>query len=287
MKIERSIDVLKLGRITVTYTECDHDVADNGIIMYNEHKISIHLTDGLFGVINEKIVGGERGDVLLFAPDEIHFGRFAFSATYRFINFYFSSEFVEAISFGRPPLAELFWSDSARRINCIRGSYEEKSKITEIAEQLIPLICSSDPLEEMKLFSTVLSLLLLCAELYPKQLRLPDTAVDSPYVRRTIEYIIAHYCERITVFGIAEYIGCSTVYLSRIFKRYMGRSVYQYLTEYRIRKAIVLLNAGCSVTEACYSVGFCDCSNFIRTFRELVGITPYRYRKQRKSAKEG
>ena len=69
-------------------------------------------------------------------------------------------------------------------------------------------------------------------------------------------------------------------YLSRLFKQYVGTSVYNYITVTRIANAQKLLKNGATVTEACFCSGFEDCSNFIRTFKKLTGETPLGYKKK-------
>lgn len=276
---QRSFDVFGLGRVRVTYTECEHGATDNGIVIYDEPKISIHLTDGLYGVMSDRLVGGKRGDVSLFAPNEVHFGRFAFAGSFRFLNIFLSKDFLSRAEAEYPPFSRLFASGQGARNNCIRGSFEEKARILEAAEELASITQKDDPQDGMRAFSLILDLLLLFAELYSKQEQTAVIPFETPIVQRTVESIAKSYHERLTVRELAQRAGCSTVYLSKIFKAYMGRSVYQYLTEYRVSRAAGLLRTGCSVTEACYRVGFSDCSGFIRAFRQIMGITPYQYKR--------
>jgi YesN/AraC family two-component response regulator len=105
--------------------------------------------------------------------------------------------------------------------------------------------------------------------------------LGTPIVQRTVEYITKHYADKLTLDELAKSAGCSTVYLSKCFKMYMGRSVHQYLTEYRISRAAALLHTGCSVTDTCYGVGFSDCSSFIRTFQKMMKTTPHQYKKSK------
>ena len=279
---QKIINPFDLGRIALTYTECEHSAADCRMVIYDDYKISIHLSDGLYGVLNDRLVGGERGDVSLYAPNELHFGRYAVAGSFRFINIFLSEEFLQRLEAEHPPLSLLFRTDAQNRTNCIRGSVEEKIKILELAESLAILAQSCEKNDDVKAFSMILSLLLRVAELAESRQRAPLIPLGNPMVGRVVEYITAHYGEKLTVKELAKAVGCSTVYLSKIFRSYMGKSVYEYLTEYRIHRAASLLRSGCSVTDACYMVGFSDCSGFIRAFRKLMQETPYQYKQKRK-----
>ena len=76
----------------------------------------------------------------------------------------------------------------------------------------------------------------------------------------------------------AKKFGISCSYLSRVFKKYMGMNYTDYLTALRISRAKNLLNAGATVTEACYECGFSDCSHFSAVFKAQVGVTPLKYK---------
>ena len=49
---QKNLSPFDLGKITLTYTECDHIASDNDVVLYDDYKISIHLTDGLYGVMH-------------------------------------------------------------------------------------------------------------------------------------------------------------------------------------------------------------------------------------------
>lgn len=272
---QKVLNPFDLGKITLTYTECEHIASDNDVVLYDDYKISIHLSDGLYGVMNNRLVGGERGDVSLYAPNEVHFGRFSVSGHFRFINVFLSKDFLARMEREHPPVALLF-SASEERTNCIRGSVEEKIKILSVAEALAALAQNNEKNDDATAFSLILGLILLITSL--AQRRAPLIPLGNPMVGRVVEYITEHYGEKLTVAELARRSGCSAVYLSKVFKAHMGRSVYEYITEYRINQAAILLRSGCSVTDACYRVGFSDCSGFIRTFRRLMQVTPYKYK---------
>jgi AraC-like DNA-binding protein len=70
------------------------------------------------------------------------------------------------------------------------------------------------------------------------------------------------------------------VSLYRLFKDYLNVSVENYLQNYRMDKAVFLLqNSDLSVTEICTRVGMSDYPHFCRQFKRHFGFTPSAYRK--------
>lgn len=100
------------------------------------------------------------------------------------------------------------------------------------------------------------------------------------HVKLALEFVEKNYTTDISLQDMASY-SCSSVYhFSRLFKKATGYSPYEYIIKYRVNKAKNLLkNEGISIEEVSECVGFISASNFIRTFKELEGMTPLKYRK--------
>ena len=106
---------------------------------------------------------------------------------------------------------------------------------------------------------------------------------DSPYVEQAISLIRRHYAEDISQGTIAEFIGISAAYLSRLFREDLNVGFADYLCSYRIEKAKELLRAGgYSNKEVSRLSGFRDDAYFARAFKRCTGMTPKEYRKTQK-----
>ncbi|MDO4621643.1 MAG: response regulator [Eubacteriales bacterium] len=128
-------------------------------------------------------------------------------------------------------------------------------------------------------------LLRLQTELH-RTYELPDDSELSAhgakdYVDQAIAYIQQHYSEEIDMSRIAESMGFSSAYLTKLFNRYAGQSPLKYLTELRIRKAQELLkNTDYPISTVGEMVGYPDQFYFSKTFRKSTGQNPSAYRKQ-------
>lgn len=72
-------------------------------------------------------------------------------------------------------------------------------------------------------------------------------------------------------------LNISRVTLYRLFKSKTGISHKQYLLNYRIEQAKLLLRMGTSVKNTAASCGFNDSFYFSRVFKEYTGSSPSRY----------
>ncbi len=101
----------------------------------------------------------------------------------------------------------------------------------------------------------------------------------SKYVLQAMSYIGEHYDNpNITVAEIAQSIGISEGHLSHTFKKETDYTLLNYLTRYRIHKAMELLrDCRVKVYEVAQQVGYKDITYFSATFKKVVGISPSEY----------
>jgi len=104
----------------------------------------------------------------------------------------------------------------------------------------------------------------------------------SQLVRYILVYIQQHYSEALSRKVLANTVGVSEEYLSRIFRQELGISLWDALTRLRIQVAKELLQAGdASINRVASGVGFNDSAYFSRVFHKLTGVSPLEYRKQK------
>lgn len=101
----------------------------------------------------------------------------------------------------------------------------------------------------------------------------------SKYVLEAMDYIGTHYNDPgISVGSIAQHLGLSEGHLSHLFKKETDYTLLNYLTRYRVHKAMELLrDCRTKVYEVAEQVGYKDITYFSATFKKLVGMSPSEY----------
>jgi AraC-like DNA-binding protein len=80
---------------------------------------------------------------------------------------------------------------------------------------------------------------------------------------------------------IARECGLSVSHFARSFKTSFGISAHQWLIQHRIDRARQLMSqTSMSLIEIAIQSGFNDQAAFTRTFHQLVGVSPGRWRRQ-------
>ena len=106
----------------------------------------------------------------------------------------------------------------------------------------------------------------------------PQEIANLVHLRRARDYIDREYAQPLDVAAIAQRALMSTAHFSRSFTAAFGETPYSYLMTRRIERAMALLRAGASVTDACMAVGCTSLGSFSSRFTEIVGVTPTAYR---------
>ncbi|MCZ8522291.1 MULTISPECIES: AraC family transcriptional regulator [Paenibacillus] len=105
-----------------------------------------------------------------------------------------------------------------------------------------------------------------------------STAVEG-YVARAVAYIETNYSRSMTVEELAAELGLHRKYAAKLFKEALGVPPRQFLLQYRMEQAALLLSReGLSVAEVAHSVGYRDPLLFSRMFKKVKGLSPQRFR---------
>ncbi len=103
---------------------------------------------------------------------------------------------------------------------------------------------------------------------------------DSKYISRAKYFISNNYFKPISLSDVSSYVCISEEYFSRLFKKELGINFVEYLNEYRIKKAkILLLSRDLNVTEVGEMVGISNPSYFAAQFKKFYGYSPSKVKK--------
>lgn len=135
------------------------------------------------------------------------------------------------------------------------------------------------------LLDTTRKYFLLCATVYAADYHLRMNrggggAGNTASVRTALRYIHTHYFDPILVADIARESGIHACYLGRIFKQEMRLGIKQYIEQYRMQKALIMLRyTQLQAGEIARKVGIRSDHYFSRLFKKSFGQTPIEYRK--------
>lgn len=103
--------------------------------------------------------------------------------------------------------------------------------------------------------------------------------VGNLLIRKALDYIELHYAEKIGLKTLSDALYISPNYFSDLFRRHMKVKFSDFLIEYRLKKACILLkNPEYKVSEIAEMVGFRDSTYFSTVFKKTYNLTPLEYK---------
>ncbi len=94
------------------------------------------------------------------------------------------------------------------------------------------------------------------------------------YVRMAKEYMEKQYMEDVSLDMVADHVGITSFYMSRLLRRETGANFTEMLTDIRMQKALELLwKNECSIREVSERTGYVSLSYFYKVFKKYFGVT--------------
>ena len=213
--------------ITLEYSDNDTFFGDTDVTIYDDYKISLVLTDNCGAVIGDKLFFPQRGDMMIFRPSEVHFGRFPKSGNYTFLSFFIPVDFFKNAFPGNEHILSPFLDNSPEKTNHLRLPQEEKIRLIDLADSLLALMNqdTDQACFDILAFSKLVEALYICHKCYPLQKNLPEDGNVPPLITKTIQKIDAHFPAFVGLPALAAHCGCSITYLTQTFRLYTGKSI--------------------------------------------------------------
>jgi AraC-like DNA-binding protein len=112
-----------------------------------------------------------------------------------------------------------------------------------------------------------------------RNVSITDTAQAK--LQKLVEFINENYLSDISREGLASAVDMSPNYTSRLFREYTGMKINDYINRLRVEYAARKLREEDSrIIDIALSAGFESLTTFNRTFKEIIGRTPTRYREE-------
>ena len=113
-------------------------------------------------------------------------------------------------------------------------------------------------------------------------------ATDDVQIQKAVQFIHQNYQKKIAVKDVIAEVAMSRRLLERRFKEVTGHTLYEYITDLKIKRfAELLLDTDEQVVSIALSLGENDTKSISRRFKQIYGCTPNEWREKnhKKSSK--
>lgn len=130
------------------------------------------------------------------------------------------------------------------------------------------------------LYQFMLYLLNNCKNTYSGIIKKPKSIeLYDPRIEKVIDYIKDNYSESFSLDELSKVSALSKNHLMRLFRKRTGFSPWQYLTAYRMSRAINMLkNTKLNISEVSAKIGYHDLRRFERLFKLKTKISPLEFK---------
>ncbi|AKN30226.1 AraC family transcriptional regulator [Clostridium carboxidivorans P7] len=106
--------------------------------------------------------------------------------------------------------------------------------------------------------------------------------ITNKLVNQSIDYIMRHLDEEISIEDVADYCHFSKYYFSRVFKKETGESIYAFIKRLKMEQSALNLKIekDKSITDIGYDYGYSP-SNYSSAFKKHHNISPAEFRKSK------
>ena len=232
--------------------------------------------------INGEKVTLEAGNGVLFNSGDRHL---IFPGGGERINIIFSMDILDGTPGAHEVKKDLIRRFDAFEKTTVSWSEEGKALLKDIIDYIIEADDERGFDYEVRVRSGIFFILCLFSD--DKVNQIAENPVDrsrckaDAKMEKVFTYIGEHYNERVSLAMVADAVGYVPTYFSHVFKAFTGITFYEYLTSYRVMRAMYLLSStDMSIAEIAVKTGLRNVKTFDRAFKEHSGISPLRYRKQ-------
>ncbi len=173
------------------------------------------------------------------------------------------------------------FEDSAIKLKYFNNINFNNLLLNEIEKEIVKDIINTSK-DDFYEINISIKLLQLYKEIYSKT----DYSSVNEYnssntrVKKVLDFIYTNYNQKIQIDDLTKEIGLCRSEVCKIFKEKLHSTFTEFLTKYRIEKAIELLNSNeINVTQISDLVGFNSSSYFTQIFKQFFNMTPLEYRK--------
>jgi len=247
---------------------------------HNFIEVYLSVSGGDHFIIDNKIYEIEPGDLFVSNPNEVHRVIAKENEVYERYVFEFKPTFILPYCTKNTDLLHYVYRREdgfSNKISLNTADHKTFLLLIEKYETLSDTDYGNDVLRELY----YLEMLTFVAIIYhtspqnnPEQLH-DNNAMNI--IAETLEYISSNLKNDLSLDKISSNIGLSKYHLCKIFKDKTGTTINKYIISRRIAEAKTILASGQSVTDACHESGFKDVSHFVRTFHNVVGVSPGKY----------
>ena len=264
--------------------DCTVKYAENPLLsranlhVHDAYEVTLILSDDVNVFANDESYPVPFGALLIFNTMDSHRIEYKGSDVYRRFVLHFKPEFLSKLNTLSHKLLRSFFLRNFEKPNMLSLTEDELSDTLEFYNRMRK-IQGKEFMKTERMTFALAEFLVFLNELYftKNESSLPTNYNDYAPIYKAILYVQENYSSELTRKTLSTLTGINERTLCEYFKDVTGMTTNQYILTYRLSVAKSLLLGGMPTAEVSEKTGFDNYSNFSRTFKNHVGLSPKQY----------
>lgn len=229
-------------------------------------------------VADDRIIMLEENQLIFHKPMEFHSIRTSKDKTTELFIMSFSTEgdFMNSFDGG------VFYLSSSQRRELKRVTDFIKENREYSEKEFLPTVYLEGIFKNYKkarlLKNMTENFILLLSETTPTETNLVKNTETEIYTD-ALNKIEEGIHEKLTIKMLAKRCNVSVAYIKKVFSKYSGLGIHEYILKNKLLLAKQLLYDGQSVTEVSEKLGFSSQNYFSTVFKRIMGLSPTEYKR--------
>ena len=219
------------------------------------------------------------GDMIILNPSELHRCTIADGEIFERISLHISENITDGFGIEDTGLWGAFYERERGIGNILRAERLREIGGDRLMREILAHASGSGRADPILLRCKVIELLAGISEIV--DLREPtdeSPRIENELILEILQYLNTHYTEDISLSDVADRFYHSKYHVCHLFREQVGITMHDYLVMRRIHLVNDLIRRGDPISEACFSAGFRNYSNFFRLYKKHTGMTPQEFK---------
>ncbi|MDA3846562.1 MAG: AraC family transcriptional regulator [Vallitaleaceae bacterium] len=272
---------------TVIYTEYDNEIlafrehsfgCDVNVHLHDCYEIYIPMCKGVRYYVEGCAFDMSVGDLIITNQQEIHRPFVAGRSRYDRIVIQFHPATIHAFfPDGYNPLS-IFENRSAGVSNYFQNILNDYPDYLDLIDSIISERKKQTPKSLTNAKLSLIKLIMFLEEQYQSKPTPTHWVTTQSRIAEVLDHINQNHTNYMDLDSISAHHYMDKYYLSHLFKKHTGFTIGEYIHSKRIQHVKALISNGVGIMDASIESGFEDYSNFYRTFKKYVHMSPKAYK---------
>lgn len=219
------------------------------------------------------------GDMIILGPAELHKCTVSEGEIFERISLHVSENVLDGFGVDDPGLFKTFYERERGIGNIIRSDRLCEIGGDRLMREILAHASGGGMNDPILLRCKTIELLAAISEAVDNREPTDESPrIENALILEILQYLNTHFPENISLSDVADRFYHSKYHVCHLFREQVGVTLGDYLVLRRIHLVNDLIRRGDPITEACFTAGFKNYSNFFRLYKKHTGMTPQEFK---------